>query len=270
VKGYIIMASLWEKLKNSNRPAGMSEDDYKKMQQDMRGYKKFTYLLTALTFICMVSTILTLIIYPPMRIWENGILVVILTAPLTLFITHKLMQMLVATLPTPTSNSTTPTHAGFIQNDDGVFSTLFGIRKIMERITDPRIRKNLPGIILLLVPSIAGMLSSSVFIINHTLDHSTAKTYTMPIESKYISSGKHGSRYYKIRFLSPVPSVLPFEFDTHEVHQTSLDNYNRVIIGQTTLTIQVHDGALGMPWYDNRLSSGELSNLAPQANMPQH
>jgi len=55
-----------------------------------------------------------------------------------------------------------------------------------------------------------------------------------------------------VEFVLPRPSPLPFTIMNMEDIELHHDDYKKAIPGQSTLTLFVHDGFLGLPWYEDR------------------
>ncbi|MBP7252706.1 MAG: hypothetical protein KBA75_04390 [Alphaproteobacteria bacterium] len=258
------MMSWFKKLEQQNIPPGMSDEDYAAMQVAMKPYKTRVGIFTVIILLAMFGSLFLFIFTEPMRAWETMPLLFVLTTPLTYFLVRASMQLLFAALPPSTEHTTT--NNPMIQRG-GFLSDVFGwYHTGVQRIPNPHVRRNQSGLVILHTATISAALMTGVLAINHYADTSEPKVYTIAVESKYISHGKHGSRYYKLRFPSPVDSILPFAYDTHEIVQTNRGDYDRIVPGQTTVTIEVHSGALGLPWFKH--NRHYLDGLADGISLP--
>jgi hypothetical protein len=257
------MTSWFSKLKQQNVPLGMSDDDYQAMQTAMKPYKARAGIFTALIIAALFGSLFLFILTEPMRVWETMPLLFLLTAPLTYFFVRMVMQFLFAALP-ETAVDAMGTHS-LIQRGGGLTSLLSWYHAGVQRIPDPHVRRNQGGILILVTWAICGLLVTSLLAVNYYADNGEPETYTIPVASKHISSSK-GGRHYKLRFPSPVESALPFAYDTHEIVRTNRGDFDRVVPGQTTVTIEVHRGALGLPWFKH--SRHYLDGLTDGISLP--
>lgn len=257
------MTFWFKKLERQGIPPGMSDEEYAAMQAAMKPYKARIGVVTVFVVLALFGSLFLFIFTEPMRAWETMPMLFLLTAPLTYFLVRVAMQFLFAALPA--AETQTQSENTLIQRG-GLGDFFSWYRDGIRRIPDTRVRSNQSGMLILLTAAISGLLMTAPLALNRYADGSEGKTYTITVESKYISSGKGGSRYYKLRFPTPVASVLPFSYDTHEVVQTSRGDYDRVVPGQTTVTIEVHDGALGLPWFKH--SRHYLDGLADGISLP--
>lgn len=258
------MTSWFQKLQQQNMPPGMSDADYAAMLAAMKPYKARIGVVTVFVVLALFGSLFLFIFTEPMRAWETMPLLFLLTLPLTYYLVRAAMQFLFAVLPAPETQA--QGENALIQRGGGLGDFFSWYRDGIRRIPDPRVRRNQSGMLILLTATISGLLMTLPLALNRYADSSEGKSYTLPVEGKYISSGKGGRRYYKLRFPTPVESVLPFSYDTHEVIQTNRGDYNRVVPGQTTVTIEVHGGALGLPWFKH--SRHYLDGLADGISLP--
>ncbi len=257
------MASWFSKLSKQNIPPGMSDEDYAALQAAMKPYKARIGIFTVTIIAALFGSLFLFILTEPMRVWETMPLLFILTAPLTYFFVRMVMQYLFAALP-ETAVDAAGTHS-LIRRGGGLTSLLSWYHAGIQRIPDPHVRRNQSGILILVTWAICGLLVTSLLAYNYYADSDEPETYTIPVASKYISSSK-GGRHYKLRFTSPVESVLPFPYDTHEIVRTNRGDFDRVVPGQTTVTIEVHRGALGLPWF--RHNRHYLDGLVDGISLP--
>ena len=242
------MASLWDKIKQVNTPAGMTPEELLKVNELMAPYKKRLGATIVFTMTALIVGIFALVLAEPMRAWETIPMLMLLTAPLTYFLARRTLQFVFDALPpADTDQSHAPTI--LIQRGAGLGGLGEWHKSIKQRMRDPRMATNLTGLIIMVSAGSMSLAVSALLAVNCFADTSAPHIMTIPIESKYISHGKHGSRYYKLRFPSPARPLLPFAFDDYEITQTSSSNFSRVIPGQTAITIEVHPGMLGLPWY---------------------
>lgn len=258
------MVSWLKKLERQNLPPGMSDTDYAAMQAAMKPYKRRVSHITVYTLLGFFGGIILFVFTEPMRVWETMPLLFLITAPLMFFIVRAALRYLFAALPA--AETDTGTQNPLIQRNAGLADLVSWYRASVQRIPDPRVRRNQFSMVLMLVAATSGLLMTGLLAFNHYADSSAPKTYTIVVDGKYISHGRHGSRYYKVRFPSPVDSVLPFAYDTHETIQTDRGDYDRVVPGKTTVTVEVHSGALGLPWY--RHERHYLDGLADGISLP--
>ena len=257
------MVSWFQKLQRQTIPSGMSDADYAAMQLAMKPYKARAGIFTVFVVLALFGSLFLFIFTEPMRAWEIMPLLFLLTAPLTYFLVRAGMQFLFAALPGRAVDAAGAPN--LIQHGGGLAGLLSWYHTGIKRIPDPHVRRNQSGIVILLTAAVSGLLMTSLLAVNHYADHSAPETYTIPVADKHISSNK-GTRHYKLRFPAPVESVLPFAYDTHEIVRTNRGDYDRVVPGQTTVTIEVHQGALGLPWFKH--NRHYLDGLADGMNSP--
>lgn len=258
------MTSWFKKLEKQNIPPGTSDDDYAAMQAAMKPYKARAGIFTVFVVLALFGSLFLFIFTEPMRAWETMPMLFLLTAPLAYFLVRAAMQFLFAALPAAGAQTTSGTHA-LIQRG-GFLTDMFGWYYAgRQRIPNPHVRRNQGGLLIIITATISSALMTSVTAVNRYADRSEPETYTIPVADKHISSNK-GTRHYKLRFPAPVESVLPFAYDTHEIVRTNRGDYDRVVPGQTTVTIEVHQGALGLPWFKH--NRHYLDGLADGMNSP--
>ena len=105
---------------------------------------------------------------------------------------------------------------------------------------------------------LVGALVSVAFVANVTLDSSEAEQQPFVILYKDWSTHKN-SRTYKAHIAHPFPSPLPFGFSDTESITIGKSDYDRVTEGSSKIVLTLHQGFLGMPWYETRHSFIGLS-----------
>lgn len=153
-----------------------------------------------------------------------------------------------------------------IQHDPGILRmTLFF--PTVAQCGDKNLRNNI------YVSIIFGYLAAWLIIIgaavtaNHFLDARAPERVTVTILDKYTSHRKNGGLNYNIRFESPAPALFPFTGTYNEKLSVSRDVYSRIIVGKSTATLDIHRGALSLPWYSR--PQNIFDNLAPAGATPQ-
>jgi hypothetical protein len=91
--------------------------------------------------------------------------------------------------------------------------------------------------------------------LNQWLDFSQVDSQTFTILEKHIThSRKWGDSYY-VKIQSPVASpIAALDFGGQEDIKIHEADYNRVVPGQTTITLSIAKGVFHLPWYSSAYS----------------
>lgn len=97
------------------------------------------------------------------------------------------------------------------------------------------------------------MLTAGALAANRVLDDSVVQYTTVAVTGKHTGHTKHGGTYYAAKVTIPTQSPLPFSFSgTENVHLLDHAAYDSVVPEKTTLRLRVHEGYLGIPWYETQ------------------
>ena len=105
---------------------------------------------------------------------------------------------------------------------------------------------------LVLVPMIiiiAAAMAPTVAVLyaNQALDHSAGVTQTLPVLRTYSQSSKGSTSYYAVVPATPPPALL-FASSQDDI-ELPRATWQRLVPGKSTLTLVIHPGRFGLPWY---------------------
>lgn len=123
---------------------------------------------------------------------------------------------------------------------------------------------------ILIFISVACLFIYIMLAANKWLDASPAEKMTLPVTGKHIHDDE-GSISYLAEVRSPIPSYMPFGISMNSYENIVVSNqqeYDRVLPGHSQVTVSVHKGYLGFPWYESgyhitHLASENVSNISP-------
>lgn len=105
---------------------------------------------------------------------------------------------------------------------------------------------------------------------NSVFDTSSAETKSFTvIATEEGANGLGQPRYYAY---VPVPDFvdLPFHFTDRERIEISMSESRRIVVGVSQITLFVHHGALGIPWYETAYSLEGLAERMPDSEIILH
>ena len=114
------------------------------------------------------------------------------------------------------------------------------------------------GLPLLLLLPLLFIPMGAEFYVNGRFDTSAPETATFTVIDKGWTSSKSGRHYYAY-INSPEPSPLPFSFSAHQSLGITHGSYDRIIPNASHVTLAIHQGFLGLPWFDH-VNFSDLAN----------
>lgn len=99
--------------------------------------------------------------------------------------------------------------------------------------------------------------------LNKWLDRSAPDERTYLIEDKSISNSRSGPSHVA-SFVNDMPPPLPFQMLLLSREGVGLrwSEYDRVIPGTTRITLRVHKGAFGLPWFERAYTLSDLADAS--------
>jgi hypothetical protein len=132
---------------------------------------------------------------------------------------------------------------------------LFSLRKFLVLFGPWDMRKLIASLILLVLASTINGLA-----LNQWLDWSAPEEKTYVLTSKSITNTRGGCSHSAV-FASGAPDLIPFHLfpSAREGVCLGWSEYDRVIPGGTRITLRVHNGAFGLPWFERAYTLSDLA-----------
>ena len=90
----------------------------------------------------------------------------------------------------------------------------------------------------------------TILFANQALDRAPGVVRTLPVSRTYSSIHRGSTTYYAVVPAPPPRRWLFASFDAQDDIRLPRDVWRRLVPGQSTLTLTIHPGRFGLPWYD--------------------
>jgi hypothetical protein len=211
-------------------------------------------------YVALICGILIMIMSAPMRAGENVTLVATIMLLPALLFGREYHRSILRLLATADATGVLPLQSApvaVIQRDRSRIAEFF---PTLAQCGNQRLRSNICITIILGYGVTWFCMTGIVFAANKYFDHNPTERFELTALDKHVGSTK-GGRVYKVFIESPVHGIFPFGGTYRESLRVSSDIFRRVVVGQSLISIDVHRGIFGLPWYSE--PADMFNNLAP-------
>jgi hypothetical protein len=208
----------------------------------------------------LIGGVMMLIFFAPLRAWEVVPILTLVCVVPALLLTRGVIASLTAKLPVDLVEVNSGT---LIQRHTSFMYDVTGLGKNWQLIADKNLRQSGPVVILYCFFGMTLLMAGAVMCVNQILDGSEGVAVEATVQEKILTHGKHGSKNYFLRIASPTTALLSI-FDLGETEDLRVNRsiFDRATEGSTTVTLTIHEGLLGMPWY--QLPHDAFGDLKPE------
>lgn len=257
-----INPKLLKRLVALSLPKGVDVAEYAKQRALYRPVRTRMSLAAVSGVLGLTGGVILLIFFAPLRASENVPLLLLACSIPAFLLTRLLVTSFGTKLPATEAQSGN----AVIQRDGGLFYALTGLAGAWQRVGDKKLRQSGPIVVVYIFAGYTLLLTGAMLCLNQILDRGAATSYTATVQEKIVTQGKRHKNYF-LRIPSPTAAWLPFlDFGGTEDISVNRGVYDRAAEGETTVTLAVHDGALGMPWY--QWSPEAVGNLRAAVSAP--
>lgn len=240
-------------------PKGVDPTEFARLRMLYRPLRTRLSLLSLPGVLGLIGGVMMLIFFAPLRAWEVVPILTLVCVVPALLLTRGVIASLTAKLPVDLAE----VHRGtLIQRHTSFMYDVAGLGKKWQLIADKNLRQSGPVVILYCFIGMTLLMAGAVMTLNQVLDRSEGVAVEATVQKKIVTHGKHGSKNYFLRIAAPTTALLPF-FDMGGMEDLRVNRsvFDRAIEGSSTVALTLHQGGLGMPWY--QLPHYAFENLGP-------